>query len=500
MKSIRLTVLCLILHCSLSLSSTIDCKYRDATLIVLGRIYQCAVDNDPNITTQQSAQIDTFNGLHQRNKEDNDVVGFYASRKTIQYFPNGLQKFSDLKSIQILNCQLKEIHQTDLKPFADLTLIYMEGNLIQVLEEDLFAYNPNLKLIGFAQNNLVHIDPNVFDHLTQFSDFLFNGVPCVAWTIYGSVDKVKKAIKVVKDNCVSLEFLDLVAGVRKLEDQALTLSTEELKIKIQKLEKELKTFANFRPISYKLEKLRSLSNKTSAEPEHSTIKSDPMTTKSSENCFQTDQFAVLDAKFSNFSDNFSSEKTKSIKTVDDKLTGIKNTVNNLEIVQNKIVQDLTTAFIGTISLELKTTQESIKLLKNEVTSTVSDTVAAISDVKTNQIDIQATLSKLKTIQNDMKVSMNDLKALVMTNENCRENSENFEEKLANFEAVAVERFDKIENIMFNVGHKMSTNFDEKVKGIEKKMMKKFEELLQENLGKILEEKLEKVMNSRLGIK
>ncbi|XP_070502609.1 uncharacterized protein [Chironomus tepperi] len=372
MKSIRLTVLCLILHCSLSLSSTIDCKYRDATLIVLGRIYQCAVDNDPNITTQQSAQIDTFNGLHQRNKEDNDVVGFYASH--------------------------------------------------------------------------------------------------------------------------------LVAGVRKLEDQALTLSTEELKIKIQKLEKELKTFANFRPISYKLEKLRSLSNKTSAEPEHSTIKSDPMTTKSSENCFQTDQFAVLDAKFSNFSDNFSSEKTKSIKTVDDKLTGIKNTVNNLEIVQNKIVQDLTTAFIGTISLELKTTQESIKLLKNEVTSTVSDTVAAISDVKTNQIDIQATLSKLKTIQNDMKVSMNDLKALVMTNENCRENSENFEEKLANFEAVAVERFDKIENIMFNVGHKMSTNFDEKVKGIEKKMMKKFEELLQENLGKILEEKLEKVMNSRLGIK
>ena len=112
---------------------------------VVGNIYYCFVDNNPNILTQESAQIREIRGSHGSSKTNDDVLGFYAVSKTIQYFPQGLEKFfKNLKVIFIGSCQLKEIHQADLKPFANLVIFYLNGNPIEVIEEGFFDFNPNL--------------------------------------------------------------------------------------------------------------------------------------------------------------------------------------------------------------------------------------------------------------------------------------------------------------------------------------------------------------------
>ncbi|CAG9810096.1 unnamed protein product [Chironomus riparius] len=490
----------IILCCFSSLSATLDCIFRDGTFIIVGTIYQCSLVSD-KISSRQTLRLYSPNDGHRANKSNKDVLGFYARQNKIEKFPKELQKFPNLKSIQMNNCQLQALYQSDLKPFADLILIYMESNLIEVLEEDLFAFNPNLKLIGFGHNQIVHIDPNVFDHLTQLSDFYFYGVPCIGLSIYSSVDKVKEAIGIIKTKCLNSDFMALVDKVGKFEDKAASLSPDEFEKNFIDLENELKNsnFFSFRPISSrfaKLKNLKTLGNMASEELQQSTIKPDlitPKVAKYTETCSQTDQFAALDMKFTSLSNNLTLQMTDSITNANNSFSDIKKSINNFEASQktiqnsHKSFQDSTTTYITSINSELKTTQEAIKLLKDKVKESVSDTTTAISDVKTNQIDIQASLSKLKTTQNDLQVSMNDLKAFIMKNENCdgkfNEILENFEEKFADFEAKSVEKFDKIEKSLTNVGHKMTINLDEKIKEIEKRMMKKFEELLNDNLAK-----------------
>jgi len=61
----------------------------------VGEIYHCEVYNNPNITTEESAEI---NGTHENSKSNDDVLGFRAEYKTIHFFPKGLDNF-----LKILN-------------------------------------------------------------------------------------------------------------------------------------------------------------------------------------------------------------------------------------------------------------------------------------------------------------------------------------------------------------------------------------------------------------
>jgi len=76
------------------------------------------------------------------------VLGFIAKYQTIQFFPKGLDKyFKNIKLIIIKSCQLKEIHQSDLKVFGDLVAFGLYDNEIEVIEAGLFDFNLNLEQI-----------------------------------------------------------------------------------------------------------------------------------------------------------------------------------------------------------------------------------------------------------------------------------------------------------------------------------------------------------------
>lgn len=116
----------------------------------------------------------------QSGKSINDVHGFYASGKSIEFFPLGLDKvFSNNLILIIINfCGLKEIHQADLKPFTKLRSLVFLGNSIKVIEEGLFAYNSKLEFVSFYSNKIVYIDSNVFDHLTSLTWLYLHYNPC----------------------------------------------------------------------------------------------------------------------------------------------------------------------------------------------------------------------------------------------------------------------------------------------------------------------------------
>ena len=91
--------------------------------------------------------------------------------------------FENLELIFIDFAGMKEIHQTDLKPFPKLIYLSLEYNSIEVLESGVFDANPNLEILSFVTNDLVHIESNVFDNLPKLRCFWF-GRTCVDEFVY----------------------------------------------------------------------------------------------------------------------------------------------------------------------------------------------------------------------------------------------------------------------------------------------------------------------------
>ena len=128
--------------------------------------------------------------------------GFYAKDKTFNYFPRGLQKYFDnLELIVISNGHVKEIHQTDLKPFSELKLLLLPNNQIEIIEENLFEFNRKLVKISFYSNCIFYVHPKVFVNLQSLNsiDMKFNA--CVN----DKIENSKNITMFMKSNCASSE-------------------------------------------------------------------------------------------------------------------------------------------------------------------------------------------------------------------------------------------------------------------------------------------------------
>jgi len=194
-------------------------------------------------------------------KSNDDVIGLEVTNKKIHYFPQGLEKFfKNLKLIWINGANLKEIHQSDLKPFPNLVFFYLPNNYIEVLEEGLFDYNPNLEALGFDGSKVSHIDSNVFDKLDKLSYFWSGSNACISKYVFGSKQEVKGAITLAKSQCISSEFTSLDEKVKTLENELKTLSSEAFMAKLTIFEETFKSskFSKFRPLKNKFEDLKAL--------------------------------------------------------------------------------------------------------------------------------------------------------------------------------------------------------------------------------------------------
>ena len=138
--------------------------------------------------------------------------------------------FKNIKAFLFNSCKIKEIYQDDLKPFRNLAFLRITGSDIEVLEEGLFAYNPELQVVGIEGSKLTHIDPNIFDHLTKLDHFWFQQASCVNIKyISDSRSKVEAAINSMKARCVSMEYLQLDANLKALERESKILSFDQFK-------------------------------------------------------------------------------------------------------------------------------------------------------------------------------------------------------------------------------------------------------------------------------
>jgi len=136
-----------------SQSASLECKYSSSAWGTLGTIYWCDVKNAVNITTLDAAHVDDIYGTHLASYNNDNVTAFSVTIGQVHYFPHGLNKFfKNLKGIQIGNTGLKEFHQRDLKDFPKLMNLHLWNSNVEILEENLFKFNPNLDYIYLWSN------------------------------------------------------------------------------------------------------------------------------------------------------------------------------------------------------------------------------------------------------------------------------------------------------------------------------------------------------------
>ncbi|KAL7013486.1 hypothetical protein ACKWTF_015422 [Chironomus riparius] len=436
-----LTCLIIILHTSSSWT-TIECNYKDSNNYhVLKNIYSCTVNNDPNILTRDSAQINSINGEHMSSKSFNDVISFDVRSKTIQVFPRGLQTyFKYLKVIYMEKCGLKEIHQAELKPFPDLIYFFLNSNSIEVIEEGLFDNNPNLEAIGFWESKIVHIDAKVFDILTKLRFFWLSGTPCVKKDVWNSKENVQGALTWVRNQCTSADFLAMKNQLYSLEAELKTLNFAEAEAKITNFEATFNNsiFSKFRPLRNKMASLKIPKTVNFVNKEVPSVDLTSKLSLESEKCPDFDSF------FKNLS-----------KTMSNELNQVKVSIDELKCRRSE--DHLTAIYekIGNVDEKMSKIDEKVENFNGKITNFEG---------------------KLKIFQ---------------------ENFGNLQEHLTDFEVRNAEKHDKMEKEFTNTRHKIALNFDEKLKGSEKRLISKFEELLEEKLGKLLDEKLGNLINARL---
>jgi len=366
----------------------------------VGLSYECEVNNNPNITTEESAKISGVSGTHKGSRSnDDDVQSFHASWKTIQFFPKGLDKFFiNLKFISIHRSQLKEIHQSDLKGFPNLTYFYLSGNEIEVIEEGLFDFNPHLEAVGFDESKIIHIDPNVFDHLNKLRYFWFDDVPCLHQKINYSREKVQEAIKVIRCNCSSSEFWSLDNKIKSLESDSETFNYSKIGTKIENFVNSFKNskFSRFRLLNYKLEKVKNAK---------------------CTNCRQLAILEFLDTKIVDLHEIlpffFQSAAIK-FSELNSSLNVLTSKVNQVQSTSSRISSTLDKLSIHSVQSEqkdhrdmlsdLKTTQNEIHVKIDEVSSQNVELKLIQGQIKMSQIATAASIVELNSKVGQIRVT------------------------------------------------------------------------------------------------
>lgn len=184
-------------------SISVDCEFRDDEWGGGKYGYECFVKSI-NITSKNDRTITEITGAHLEGRNNCNVVQFDSRVKSANYFPKDLEKFfPNIETIVIVTgAGLKEISKEDLKPFGTkLRALFIGQNPFDVVDFDLFRYNPNLELISFYESPIKHIDDGTFDNLPKLSTLIMTNVECAGNVASsGRLDTVK-LIRYAERNC-----------------------------------------------------------------------------------------------------------------------------------------------------------------------------------------------------------------------------------------------------------------------------------------------------------
>lgn len=156
-------------------------------------------------TEESSSTSTSVSGDHIKGKSNDDVHKFAINGTKLPKFPKNLENiFKNLESIEIHAADFAILEVEDLKPFmGKLKSFNFTDNKLEVIEADLFAFNPNLEAINFNGNHIKYVGNGAFDGLKKLKSLKFKN-PCYSGSASNHSEVVKLIVE-IKSKCIDLD-------------------------------------------------------------------------------------------------------------------------------------------------------------------------------------------------------------------------------------------------------------------------------------------------------
>ncbi|KAL7013756.1 hypothetical protein ACKWTF_015564 [Chironomus riparius] len=391
-----------------SMSATTSCNYYKADWAAAGDVYICDVQNKLLMITKESAVISSVTGDHMVSKDSSDVTGFIAKNNTVHYFPRNIANFYvNIKAIAIFHGRIKEIQQSDVKPFLKLVELNLFNNNIEVLDDNLFDYNSKLKYVEFSYNRIFYISSKIFDVLKNLVFLKLYDNICIN---KASTDSINSTILIneVKEKCHNFDILNIESDLQQLENSLVCVNSETSSIfsqQLQNLENKVKNSKISLPSSYK-EKLKEISSIKTQNYWNSKQKLEDI-----EKVATTSKIEA-----SNLMNNIQNKLTTSFDDIKKSENSLQSTINSIKNDQQLItpkIQELDRVggdLSKMLSAYLTDKDNQLQTVKSELKKTLSPLKAqpeSIDKINSRILKIIEKFNGTQMIQPDLKVSLND---------------------------------------------------------------------------------------------
>jgi len=168
-----------------------------------------------------------------------EINGFRAANKNIFYLPQFEEDTAtSMQALSILNSQLKEVRQENLKPLVNLLILDLTANEIEKLDANLFRFNDDLKVIVLSKNRIRFIDPSTFSNLKNLESLQLKPNNCYSKSSKNK-NEVLKIIEEIEEACNNF---DSSSEFNSMSFDHLTSPQDE---NIQKMIQKMENIENF---------------------------------------------------------------------------------------------------------------------------------------------------------------------------------------------------------------------------------------------------------------
>ena len=174
------------------------CDFKFEAWAIIDRVYECKVHDFESLTVNQT--ISKASGIHAKGNNDNNVHALHMFGQKCYFLPDNIHKvFNNLEGILIAYAGLKKISTTDLQNFPELLILMLPNNDIEILEQDLFKFNTQLRAFVINHNKIKHIAHRVFQINSLTKIFIYKNV-CID-SVAVNKDRIKDLEKEMMESC-----------------------------------------------------------------------------------------------------------------------------------------------------------------------------------------------------------------------------------------------------------------------------------------------------------
>lgn len=134
---------------------------------------------------------------------DVESISFNSCHGTI-FIPQDMQNFfPNLIGIQMFHCGVLTLDGNELNQYENLQLFAIESTQLERIPGNFFAMTPQIKVIGFAENDLKYVGSKLLNSLNNLTWVSFYNSGCINQTATSSTE-IESLISHLTTNCIDI--------------------------------------------------------------------------------------------------------------------------------------------------------------------------------------------------------------------------------------------------------------------------------------------------------